>query len=59
MRQLTVGTYELGDRTAKVLPRRSALRADSHTGEEDRPPHRLAFYLPASTVVLLLERLPE
>jgi hypothetical protein len=56
-RQLTVGTYELGDGPLKLLLGDLPCERLLALGEEGQPPHRLAFYLPGSAVVLLLEQL--
>jgi hypothetical protein len=57
LRQLNVGTYELGDGPLKLLLGELPCERVLALGEEDQPPHRLAFYLPGSRMVLLLEAL--
>lgn len=53
-RQLSVGAYELGAGPLKLLLEDLPCERILVLAEEDQPPHGLAFYLPASTVVLRL-----
>jgi hypothetical protein len=57
VRQLNVGTYELGDGRFKLLLNDLPCEKVLALGEEGQAPHRLAFYLPGSAVVLLIEQL--
>jgi len=57
-RQLSLGTYVLGNARMKLLLDGLPYERILALGEDSQPPHTLAFYLPGSTVVLLLERMP-
>ncbi len=52
LRQLNIGTYEIGDGPSKLLL--DGMPTERILAQEDR---RLAFYLPGSATVLLIEQL--